>query len=133
MEKELNQKDIVWSESDNYNATKTVYHGYYSRMRTTEIGNEKAIGNSALCNKNWGIADENENYLPIEEIEDSGLNREKVCKSCLKIYNKLNRGIFNDFEKWLKKFKKSDNDCFWYKKDILFCREAMFEIYLEQL
>ncbi len=89
---DLKQNDIVWSESDNYNATKTVYHGYYARMRTTAIGkwtNEKAMGNSALCNKNWGIGDENENYLPIEEIEDSGLNREKVCKSCLKIYDKL--------------------------------------------
>lgn len=41
--------------------------------------------------------------------------------------------IFNGFEKWLKKFKKSDNDCFWYKKDILFCREVMFSIYLDKI
>lgn len=41
--------------------------------------------------------------------------------------------IFYDFEKWLKKFKKSENDCFWYNNKTLFCREAMFEIYLEQI
>ena len=47
------------------------------------------MGNSALCNKSYGQVDENEEYIPIEEVEDSGLNRDKVCKKCLKIYDKL--------------------------------------------
>ena len=92
MKTELKQKDIVWCESDNADATRSVYHGYYGRERLTEMGKwtgEKKMGNSALCNKSYGQVDENEEYIPIEEVEDSGLNRDKVCKKCLKIYDKL--------------------------------------------
>lgn len=90
--RKLNQKDVVWCESDNHYATRNVYHGYYSTERLTELGKwtgEKKMGNSALCNKHFGQANENGEFIPIEEVENSGLDRDKVCKRCLIIYDKL--------------------------------------------
>lgn len=92
MEKRPKQSEIVWCESDNETATRTSYHGYYGRRRLTGTGKwtgEKLPGNSALCNKRHGIADENENFLSIDQVEDSGLDRVKVCKRCLILYDKL--------------------------------------------
>lgn len=88
--KKIKQSEVVWCESDNADATKTVYHGYYSKERKNIIG-ERYMGNSCLCNKNSGMMNANEKYDPIEEVENSGLNREKVCQSCLWIYDKLEK------------------------------------------
>jgi hypothetical protein len=41
------------------------------------------------------------------------------------------RELVNSFEKWLLNYKKTENDCFWYTKEILYCRQAMFHIFLE--
>ena len=92
MKRSIKQNDVVWCESDNSDATRCVYHGYYGIDRYTDIGKwtgEKKIGNSALCNKNYGQVNENEEFLRVDEIENSGLKRDRVCKKCLKIYDKL--------------------------------------------
>ena len=90
--KAINKEEVVWSQSDNYNATRIVFHCYYPNLRYTEIGRwtgEKKVGNSALCNKRMGMQNENEDYVPIEEIESTKLDRDKVCKTCLKMFDKL--------------------------------------------
>jgi hypothetical protein len=85
----LTKQDVIWCESDNFDATKTVYHAYYGRLRKRLYTGELYSGNSALCNKNKGMSNENEEFIPIYEVENSGLKEDKVCKSCLLIFKKL--------------------------------------------
>lgn len=84
----ITQEDVKWMDADNADATSSTYHGYYGRKRKNFLG-EFYHANSALCNKKKGISDDGQGFVPISGVEDNGLVRDRVCKSCLKIYDKL--------------------------------------------
>lgn len=85
----ITQQDVKWMDADNADATRSTYHGYYGRYRHGYLGAYK--GNSSLCNKNKGISEDGESFLPIKKVENNGLKREQVCQRCLKIYDKLGK------------------------------------------
>lgn len=83
---------LVWTWMTNYSDTHTALHCYYGRERKDSVGRytgETHSGNSALCNKNFGVSEDGDSFLHIDKIEPSVLNRKAACKKCLKIYDKL--------------------------------------------
>lgn len=87
-DKNITQKDIKWMDTDNADETRSTYHGYYGRMRKHQYF-EDYNGNSALCDKKKGISEDGETFIKIENVEQNGLKRDRVCGSCLRIYDKL--------------------------------------------
>ena len=88
MQKDKGKLVWTWMESDTGH---TALHCYYSRERKDEIGyytGETHSGNSALCNKRYGVSDDGSSFLHIDAIEPIVLNRTAACKKCLKIYDK---------------------------------------------
>lgn len=84
----ITQKDVKWMNADNATSTASCYHGYYaSKRKIPYIGNTYE-GNSALCNKNFGISD-GDDFVHIDKVEDDGLKRDRVCGRCLRIFDKL--------------------------------------------
>ena len=84
----ITKEDVKWMDTDNADATRSTYHGYYGRVRQNQYFGDYE-GNSALCNKKYGISEDGEGFLPIDKVDDDGLKRERVCQRCLKIYDKL--------------------------------------------
>lgn len=87
------KEDIVWCDAENVSLTSSSFHGYYGRKRQggiEKITSEYHEGNSALCNKNFGICEDMEKFVPISEVPKHEFNEKLVCKKCLKIYNNLN-------------------------------------------
>lgn len=87
----MDKGKLVWSwmESDTGH---TALHCYYGRRRKDSTGmytGETHEGNSALCNKRFGISEDGDSFLPIDNISPSKLDENAACQSCLKIYNKL--------------------------------------------
>jgi len=83
---------LVWTWMENETRTHSALHCYYSRKRKDSVGRytgETHDGNSALCNKKYGISEDGDSFLPIDKIIPSELNEKAACKSCLKIYNNL--------------------------------------------
>lgn len=77
-------------DTDNADATRSTYHGYYGRLRQHPyLGPYE--GNSSLCNRKKGISETGDEFISIEKVENNGLKRDQVCKSCLKIYDKLSK------------------------------------------
>jgi len=94
MEREgVKKTDIVWNRADNETETYSSYHGYYNRTRKGlyfyKDNYEGYKGSAALCNKNMGISEDGEVFIPTNELENHGLQRKYVCKRCLKIYDNL--------------------------------------------
>lgn len=75
-------------------------------------------------------------------ITDKDYHKTVNVQDCLKAINKaLNYTHGNtelkaddtlSFEKWLRKFKKGNDDCYWLNKNTLFCEEAM-RLYYDDL
>lgn len=88
----MNNKDkLVWAWMENETATHSALHCYYSNERKDSVGQytgETHSGNSALCNKKYGISEDGDSFLPIDAIKPDELNRELACKRCLKIFDK---------------------------------------------
>jgi hypothetical protein len=84
----ITQKNVKWMDTDNEDATRSTYHGYYSSKRKFWGGEYDS--NRALCNKSKGISDDGESFVHISKVEDNGLKRDLVCGSCLRIFDKLN-------------------------------------------
>ena len=83
---------LVWTWMENEDATHAALHCYYGAKRKDLLGKytgDTHDGNSALCNKRYGISEDGDSFLPIDKIIASPLNEEKACKRCLKIYNNL--------------------------------------------
>ena len=85
--REIKQEDVKWMDADNSDATRSTYHGYYGSKRMDWVG--EYDGNRALCNKKKGISEDGESFVHIDKVENNGLKRDRVCRSCLKIYDKL--------------------------------------------
>lgn len=83
---------LVWAWMENETATHSALHCYYSRQRKDSTGmytGERHDGNSALCNRRYGISEDGDSFLQIDKIEPSELIRTAACKKCLKIYDRL--------------------------------------------
>lgn len=93
MKKEkISQNEVKWSTVENFDQTRVSQHAYYGLDRVDNNAGkwtgETHRGNGALCNKNWGISEDGDYYLPIEHIipeNQSGI----ACRSCIKIYESL--------------------------------------------
>jgi len=88
--KNLTKSDIVFHSAENEDLTSSAKHGLYASFRKDGIGRytgETHEGNSALCNKNYGISEDGDSYLQIDSIPNEGLRG--ACKRCLAIYSKL--------------------------------------------
>lgn len=85
----IKKEQVRWMEADNADATASNYHGYYGSKRKVPYIGTEYDGNRALCNRHKGIAIDEDEYVPIDEVDDDVLKRDEVCKSCLKIYDKL--------------------------------------------
>lgn len=91
----MDKSKLVWTWMENEDATHSALHCYYGRKREDDIGRytgETHDGNSALCNKKYGVSEDGSSFLAIDEIVPSKLDEEKACKRCLKIYKKLTNG-----------------------------------------
>ena len=87
---------LVWAWMENHNATHSALHCYYGRKRKDDVGRytgETHDGNSALCNKKYGISEDGSSFLPIDKIIPDPLDKSKACKRCLKIYNQLTSNL----------------------------------------
>lgn len=84
----IGQKDIKWMETDSADATRSVYHGYYHKVRRNYL-NEPYNGNVSLCNIRRGICNDDSVTCPIEQVEQNRLKRDRVCKRCLKICDSI--------------------------------------------
>ncbi|MEB0262889.1 hypothetical protein [Mucilaginibacter sp. 10I4] len=87
---ELIKADVKFHSAENEYLTRSAKHGLYGSTRKDSMGRytgETHEGNSALCNKNYGISEDGDEYLSIDKIPHEGFNG--VCKRCLAIYNKL--------------------------------------------
>lgn len=83
---------LVWTWMESHDTGHMALHCYYSRERKDDIGRytgETHSGNSALCNKKYGVSEDGSSFLHIDAIEPSVLNRASACKKCLKSYDKL--------------------------------------------
>lgn len=85
----IKKEEVKWMDTDNATATASCYHGYYSSKRKVPYLGTEYDGNRALCNRHKGIASDEDEFVPFDEVEDNGLKRDEVCKSCLRIYDKL--------------------------------------------
>jgi hypothetical protein len=65
-------------------------HGYTEAMRGAWYA-DKYEGNKQLCNKKGGIHD-GDKFVSMDEINSEGIDRDKCCKKCLKIYD-LQHGL----------------------------------------
>lgn len=88
----IKQKDVKWMDTDNSDATASCYHGYYPSKRKVPYLGGEYDSNRALCNKNKGISENGESFVHIDKVENDGLKRNQVCRSCLRIYDKLSSG-----------------------------------------
>lgn len=92
---------LVWVWMENETATHSTLHCYYGNKRKDSTGQftgETHDGNSALCNKNLGISEDGDSFLPINAIKPDELNRNAACKRCLKAYDKITISIKQDNE-----------------------------------
>jgi hypothetical protein len=88
--KDLTQKDVVFHSAENEDLTSSAKHGLYGSLRKDTMGRytgETHEGNSALCNKRYGLSEDGDTYLTIDKIPNEGLNG--ACKRCISIFNKL--------------------------------------------
>jgi len=88
--KELTKSDVIFHSAENEDLTSSAKHGLYAAPRKDTVGyytGETHEGNSALCNKNFGISEDGDSYLKIDSIPNEGLRG--ACKRCLSIYMKL--------------------------------------------
>lgn len=88
----LKKEDIVWTNIDNETGNGTAIHGYYSTLRKGPMGEyfcETHNGNSALCNKKFGVSEDGEIFLTIEKLEGMKFDPNLFCQKCVKIYNSL--------------------------------------------
>lgn len=86
----LKKSDISFYSAENATATASAKHGLYGTPRKDGIGKytrELHDGNSALCNRNYGISDDGDTFLNIADIPNEGLSG--ACRRCIEIYNKL--------------------------------------------
>jgi len=95
MKRNIVQSDVVWATMSNIDETRLSTHGFYSRIRSGLFG-EQYYGNGSLCNKNYGVSEDGETFLPITKIDAEPLNEETACKRCLKIFNSLNQNTNHD-------------------------------------
>ena len=78
-------KKTKWYRPDSEDGQRSlVQHGYQHKERINYFG-EKYNGNISLCGKS-ALANDDEHYLSFDEIEPESLNKEKVCKNCIKIF-----------------------------------------------
>jgi len=107
MKRTLIQQKLVWTWMENDTATHSALHCYYGRKRKDHIGlytGETHDGNSALCNKNFGVSEDGSSFLPIDKIEPYKLVESMACKKCLKSYIKIiGNGYMtpSDYLSWL--------------------------------
>lgn len=91
MSREIEGK-LVWAWMENEDASHSALHCYYGRDRKDSVGQytgETHKGNSALCNKKYGISENGDSFLSIDKIVPDTLDPFNACKKCLKMYNKL--------------------------------------------
>jgi len=91
---ELTKADIRFHSAENENLTSSSKHGLYANSRKDTMGRytgETHDGNSALCNKSFGISEDGDSYLTIDKIPNEGIKG--ACKRCVAIYNKLPEGV----------------------------------------
>jgi hypothetical protein len=77
--------EMKWHTSDNHDASKVVQHCYYSNERGPAWN--RHLGNSSLCNKKTGLAEDEGVFIPFDKIEED-LIASFCCKKCLYIYDK---------------------------------------------
>lgn len=83
---------LVWTWMENHDASHSALHCYYGRKRKDDVGRftgETHDGNSALCNKKFGISEDGSSFLSIDKIVSDLLDESLACKRCLKIYKKI--------------------------------------------
>lgn len=90
----IKQKDVKWMDTDNADATRSTYHGYYGSK--IKFWGGEYDGNRALCNKNKGISEDGESFVHISKVEDDELKRDSVCGSCLRVYDKLHSAAMEE-------------------------------------
>lgn len=87
--KDLSEKMVVWYTPENYDASKTLSQHAFMPKQCGKWYEDKYEGNISLCRK-IGIANENEKYIKIDEIDSENFNEIKACKRCTNIAKKIN-------------------------------------------
>lgn len=81
---------VKWFTPESIDGERTwSQHTFMSATRKTPYIGEEYEGNRMLCNSRRGIDDEDELFMNFNKIEPEKFNENRVCKKCLKIYNKL--------------------------------------------
>lgn len=83
----MKEEKLVWSIQENMYENRISLHCYKEATRGPFYGRYQ--GNRSLCGQ-MGVSEGGEEHcLPIDEIEPSILNEKIACKTCLKIYKKI--------------------------------------------
>jgi hypothetical protein len=85
----IRKSDVRWVRLENEDATATLrQHGYVPDVTRTKWYNELYIGNVSLCGSSRQ-GNENAEVDNYNRVKDEGLNKDKACKRCIEIYEKL--------------------------------------------
>ena len=99
---DISKEDVIWSVQPTPTDSYVSCHGYYSNKRYSEVGaiiGESHEGNSALCNKRYGVSEDGDSFLPLSEINKlEDVDYSKVCKKCYHIFKNL-RSKYNPLKK----------------------------------
>ena len=75
---------IKWLTLDSGDGERTLkQHGFILFPHIPRFSGEMFNGNRSLCGR-IKVMDENEDFVEFSLLEEEPLNREKVCKKCLK-------------------------------------------------
>ena len=65
------------------------------------------------------------NLLPSEEIINDCIDKTLEAINYTHCSLQLKDREEKAFNKWLSNFEKTENDCYWLNKEVLYCKEAM--------
>lgn len=90
LERMVKASAIIWNAPCSLDGERTgKQHAFIAAKRRKAFWMEPHDGNRTLCSSRKGIINENEEFIPAEDIESEEMFEHLACKTCLKIYKKL--------------------------------------------
>ena len=102
MSKEQPKPIGVWNTADSTDGERSLRQHFFIPFKRGKFWEDEYIGNTAICSRRIGLADENERYVTIDNI-DPEEQKSNCCKKCLKEFldnecsnSRYNRTAIND-------------------------------------